>query len=114
MQFLKEIEAHLLSFETTAKEEIQKFISYLHSKYQPVTDAVVPPPAPLNESTPTPAPVFTATETITPPPAVEPEPVQSEPVQTETKETTVDIPAETTVEAEVTPAPTTCTPSTAE
>ena len=47
MQFLKEIEAHLVNFETEVKEEIQKFIAYLHTKYQPVSEAVVPPPAPI-------------------------------------------------------------------
>lgn len=47
MQFLKEIEAHLVNFETEAKEDIQKFIAYLYTKYQPTSEAVVHPPAPI-------------------------------------------------------------------
>jgi len=73
MQFLKEIEAHLENFESEVKDEIKKFIDHLYTKYQPVTDAVVPPPAPLITSTPVPAPV-----TLVPvcAPAANPAPVE--------------------------------------
>jgi hypothetical protein len=101
MQFLKEIEAHLENFESTAKEEIQKFIAHLYTKYQPVTDAVVPPSAPLTVTTPVPAPV-TLVPVCAPAADATPEP---------TPEITVSLPEDNTSEVTITPAPTTCAPT---
>jgi len=47
MNFLNELEAHLESFETKAKEEIQKFIAHVKSKYSEPAPAVVAAPAPI-------------------------------------------------------------------
>ena len=47
MNFLNELEAHLESFETKAKEEIQKFIAHVKSKYSEPAPAVVDAPAPI-------------------------------------------------------------------
>lgn len=44
MQFLNEIREHLANFETEAKEEIHKFIDWLHTKYVPPGAPVVAPP----------------------------------------------------------------------
>jgi hypothetical protein len=101
MQFLKEIEAHLENFESKAKEEIQRFIAHLYTKYQPVTNAVVPPPAPLITSTPVPAPV-TLVPVCAPAVDTTPEPAP---------EITVTLPEDNTSEVTITPAPTTCAPA---
>ena len=47
MNFLKEIEAHLETFETKAKSEILSFIAHVKSKYSEPAAAIVPPPAPI-------------------------------------------------------------------
>ena len=47
MNFIKEIEAHLETFETKAKGEILSFIAHVKSKYSEPMAAVVPPAAPL-------------------------------------------------------------------
>ena len=47
MNFLKEIESHLQTFESEAKAEIQKFLAYVKTKYSEPAAAVVPPPAPI-------------------------------------------------------------------
>jgi len=47
MNFLNELEAHLESFETKAKEEIQKFIAHVKNKYSEPAPAVVADPAPI-------------------------------------------------------------------
>ena len=107
MQFLKEIEAHLENFESKAKEEIQKFIDHLYTKYQPVTDAVVPPPAPLTVTTPVPAPV-TLVPVCAPAADATPEPTP-EPVSA--PEITVTLPEDNTSEVTITPATTTCAPA---
>jgi len=101
MQFLKEIEAHLENFESKAKEEIQKFIDHLYTKYQPVTDAVVSPPAPLTITTLVPAPV-TLVPVCVPAADATPEPAS---------EITVTLPEDNTSEVTITPAPTTCAPA---
>lgn len=114
MQFLKEIEAHLVNFETEVKSEIQRFISFLYSKYQPVTDAVVPPPAPLAPNgeltlpsvvVPDDTPVVLAQPTIV---AEEPIPVESEPAPIEE---TINIPEDES-KSTITLTPTTCAPAT--
>ena len=119
MQFLKEIEAHLVSFETSAKEEIQKFIAFLYSKYQPVTEAVVPPPAPIAPNgeltipsvvVPDDTPVVLAQPTIVeseiePEPEPEPEPVEEAPI-----EETINVP-EVAPESTITITQTTCAPA---
>ena len=109
MQFLKEIEAHLVNYESEVKDEIKKFIDHLWSKYPPVTDAVVLPPAPLTVSTPVPAAV-----TLVPvcAPAPEAPTVKIEAASTPDPEpVTVDIPTETPAEVTIVPAPTTCAPT---
>jgi hypothetical protein len=58
MNFLKEIRAHINSFETEFEAELHKFIDHLETKYQVPAPAVVPPPAPIGEVTP--EPTFTA------------------------------------------------------
>ena len=47
MNFIKELEAHLESFETVVKEDIQKFIDFVKTKYSEPSPAVVAPPAPI-------------------------------------------------------------------
>lgn len=47
MNFIKELETHLESFETTVKEDIQKFIDFVKTKYSEPSPAVVAPPAPI-------------------------------------------------------------------
>jgi len=83
MNFIKEIKAHLNSFETDAENEIRRFIDYLESKYQAPAPAVV---APAVVSMPAPAEVAPVTVALTPAEAETP-----------------------TLEAE--PAPTTCAPA---
>ena len=101
MNFLKELESHLETFETEAKAEIQSFITYVKSKYQTPTDAVVAPPAPI-----APNGELTIGQAA---PAVEAEaaPVQEEPAE----EAVVDIPAETEEQAAQAVPSTTCAPA---
>ena len=47
MNFLKELDAHLETFETEVKTEIQSFITYVKSKYSEPAAAVVSAPAPI-------------------------------------------------------------------
>jgi hypothetical protein len=47
MNFIKELETHLESFESKAKEDIQKFIDFVKTKYSEPAPAVVAPPAPI-------------------------------------------------------------------
>jgi hypothetical protein len=47
MNFLKEIEDHLQSFESSAKNELSKFVAYVKSKYSEPAAAVVAPAAPI-------------------------------------------------------------------
>jgi hypothetical protein len=47
MNFIKELETHLESFESKAKAEIQEFIEFIKTKYSEPADAVVAPPAPI-------------------------------------------------------------------
>ena len=44
MNFLKEIRAHINSFETEFEAELHKFIDHLETKYQVPAPAVVAPP----------------------------------------------------------------------
>jgi len=73
MQFLKEIRGHLKDFETSASNEIHKFIDFLHTKYSEPGPAVVAPPAPLGQPS---ASTFVA-PVVDPTPAVivEPTPI---------------------------------------
>ena len=97
MNFLKELDSHLETFETEAKAEIQSFITYVKSKYQTPANAVVAPPAPI-------APNGELTIGQAAPVAAS---VQEEPAE----ETVVDIPAETEEQAAQAVPTTTCAPA---
>lgn len=47
MNFIKELETHLETFESKAKAEIASFIAYVKTKYSEPAAAVVPAPAPI-------------------------------------------------------------------
>ena len=101
MNFLKELDSHLETFETEAKAEIQSFITYVKSKYQAPTDAVVAPPAPIapNGELTIGQPVSTV--------EAEAAPAQEEPAE----EAVVDIPAETEEQSAQAVPETTCAPA---
>jgi len=92
MNFLKEIRAHINSFETEFEAELHKFIDHLETKYQVPAPAVVAPPAPIGEVVPeptfiapTPAPIEQPVETTNdvdsnPPVSADPAPVVDTPV----------------------------------
>jgi hypothetical protein len=64
MNFLKEIRAHLASFETEATAEIHKFIDYLETKYQQPQPAVVVAPTVTMPAPTNPAPTTCAPTTV--------------------------------------------------
>lgn len=78
MHFIAQIEHHLANFETVAREEIERFVEHLKSKFvepgAPVPSAVTPVVAPAAEAAPV-APVEV-------PPAPEAAPVAAPTVDT--------------------------------
>jgi len=86
MQFLKDIrEHHLKDFETSAWDEIHKFMEFLEKRYAPPTDAVPGPnPEPVGVET-TPMPLIPDNET----PAT-PDPVVADPVPVDSADTVAD------------------------
>ena len=75
MNFLKEIRAHINSFETEFEAELHKFIDHLETKYQVPTPAVVAPPAPIGEVVP--EPTFIAPTAPVEAPVAEDTPVET-------------------------------------
>lgn len=93
MQFLKEIRDHLANFETEAKDEIHKFIDWLHTKYIEPAAPIVSPPEVANVQ---------SVSTFTP--ATDNAPVATDDIITDTPSVIVDAPAttpEVAVEAQV-------------
>ena len=85
MNFLKEIEAHLETFETKAKSEILSFIAHVKSKYSEPAAAIVPPPAPIAPNG----------ELTIPAVVVEAAPVAEEPTPEVVEEAPVETPIDT-------------------
>lgn len=52
MQFIHDIRAKLIDFETDAAAEIHRFLDWLMPQYAEPTNAVVAPPAPLAQPEP--------------------------------------------------------------
>jgi len=73
MQFLKEIREHLANFETEAKDEIHKFIDWLHTKYvEPGAPIVAPPSTNHVQDIPSFTPALDAAPAADPAPVAEP------------------------------------------
>jgi len=101
MQFLKDIrEHHLKDFESSALDEIHKFMEFLEKRYAPPTDAVPGPnPEPVGVET-TPMPLIPDPEPINEAP-VTPTPVVADPAPVDTAEPITDTQNEPVAASEV-------------